>query len=142
MAGTVTTTATRLHHVVFCVRPDNLERAANVWRDLGLVFEEIVLPELSLRVLLSWSAGIELITPTDDSPAAAPYTAFLAEHGEGVYSLAVGVPEHAAAVEIARRHGAQVLFHQVRSQPHSLEETNLAPLHGMPITFLTTDLPL
>jgi 4-hydroxyphenylpyruvate dioxygenase-like putative hemolysin len=142
MSATSATTPTKLHHVVFCVHPENLERATNFWRDLGLEFEEIVLPELSLRVLLSWHAGIELISPTGDHPAAAAFTSFLAEKGEGVYSIAVSVPKHAAAVEIAQRYGVETLYHQVRNGEHDLEESMLAPLHGMPVTFLTTDRPL
>jgi methylmalonyl-CoA/ethylmalonyl-CoA epimerase len=142
MSASPPTISTKLHHVVFCVRPENQEQATDFWRELGLEFDEIVLPELSLRVLLSWEAGIEVISPTGDHPAAAAFTTFLAEKGEGVYSVAVGVPDHGAAVEIARRHGAETLYHQVRDDEHSLEESMLAPLHGMPVTFLTTSRPL
>ena len=138
MSISTASASTKLHHVVFCVRPENQERAADFWRELGLEFDEILLPELNLRVLLSWEAGIEIISPTGDHPAAAVFTTFLAERGEGVYSVVVGVPEHATAVEIARRHGAERLYHQVRDGEHSLEESMLAPLHGMPVTFLTT----
>jgi hypothetical protein len=137
-----TTTSTKLHHVVFCVRPENTEKAADFWRDLGLEFHEILLPELSLRVLLAWEQGIEIISPTGDHPAAAAFTGFLKAKGEGVFSVCVGVPEHGLAVERAVRNGATVAYHQVRDEGHNLEESMMTPVHGMPVTFLTTDRPL
>jgi hypothetical protein len=51
----------RLHHVVFCVEPDNQDAAADVWRTLGFEFVEILLADVLLRVLLDWTRGIEII---------------------------------------------------------------------------------
>ena len=53
-----------LHHVVFCVEPDNQDAAADVWRTLGFEFVEILLDDVSFRVLLDWTRGIEIVSPT------------------------------------------------------------------------------
>ena len=136
--------ATALHHVVFCVRPENQETAADFWRAQGIEFEEIVLPDLDLRVLLAWEPGIEVIAPTADAgPAADAFTAYLEEHGEGVYSAVVTVPDMEPALTAALAHGATVAYRHQRQTPdgHSIDEAMLAPLHGMPITLLQTNRP-
>jgi hypothetical protein len=56
--------APSLHHVVLCVEPDNQDAAADVWRTLGFEFVEILLADVLLRVLLDWTRGIEIISPT------------------------------------------------------------------------------
>jgi methylmalonyl-CoA/ethylmalonyl-CoA epimerase len=133
-----------LHHIVFCVQPESQEAAADFWRAQGIEFEEIVLPELDLRVLLAWEAGIEVIAPTPGAgPAAAAFATFLAEHGEGVYSTVVKVPDMEAALAAATAQGATVVYrnHMDNSGGHALDEAMLAPLHGMPVTFLETTRP-
>jgi methylmalonyl-CoA/ethylmalonyl-CoA epimerase len=134
-------TSARLHHVVFCVEPDHHDAAADVWRAIGFDFVEIVLDDVSLRVLLDWSRGIEIISPTTDDAQECAARAFLDEHGEGVYSVIVRVDDIDAAIDCARRHGAELAYHQNRSQQgFSLEEAMLTPVLGMPITLLQTDL--
>jgi methylmalonyl-CoA/ethylmalonyl-CoA epimerase len=130
----------RLHHVVFCVRPENQERAAGLWRELGLQFQEVSLEDLSVRVLIDWNAGIEIISPTDRANAkAADFTAFLNEKGEGLYSVVMGVSEVDGPAAIAARYGAPIQFEQRRAYgSFQLDEIMLAPVHGMAITFLAT----
>ena len=42
-----------VHHVVWCIRPENLARVRELWeRAIGLPLEELDLPELGLRVLI------------------------------------------------------------------------------------------
>jgi len=137
-------TPTRLHHVVFCVHRENQDAAAAFWTDLGLGFEEIDLPDVGLRVLLDWHAGIEIISPTPGAgDEAAAFTAFLEDTGEGVYSVVVTAPDVAGPIGIAERYGSRVLYQQHRDDGgFSLDEAMLSPLHGMPITFLATDRPL
>ena len=132
-----------LHHLVFCVPPEKQETAADFWRALGIEFEEIVLPALDLRVLLAWEPGIEIISPTPGAgPAAAAFTTFLADYGEGVYSAVVRVPDMEAALAAATEQGATVVYrNQMVSEGHDLDEAMLAPLHGMPVTFLQTTRP-
>jgi hypothetical protein len=133
----------RVHHVVFCVRPENQERAAGFWRDLGLVFQEITLAEEGLRVLLDWSAGIEIVSPT---PVAGTETArfweFLGRHGEGVCSVVVKGPNVEGPILVAKQHGASVRYRQHREDGgYFLDEADLTPIFGMPVTLLATNRP-
>ena len=98
----------KVHHAVFCVHGDNQERAADLWRELGLTFAELVLDDLEIRVLIDWDAGIELVSPLPDAgePALA-FTTFLETQGEGLYSLAMSVDEVDGPEAIARRYGAR-----------------------------------
>ncbi len=128
----------KVHHAVFCVHGENQERAADLWRELGLTFAEIVLSDLEIRVLIDWDAGIELVSPLPDAgePAMA-FTRFLDTRGEGLYSLAMSVDEVDGPEAIARRYGAQVEYRQHRELgSFVIDEVMLGPVHGMPITFL------
>jgi len=130
----------KLHHAVFCVHSDNQERAADLWRELGLTFAEIVLADLEIRVLIDWDAGIELVSPLPDAgePALA-FKTFLKTQGEGLYSLAMSVDEVEGPEAIALRFGAQVEYRQHRDLgSFVIDEVMLVPFHGMPITFLST----
>ncbi len=134
----------KLHHVVFCVEPKNLERATAFWQDLGFTFAELDLPDVGLRVLLDWDGGIEIISPSQpETPEAADVTDFLRVHGEGVYSVVVRTPEVAGPISVAERHGARVDFQQHRggeNEGFELDEARLSPVFGMPVTLLATDL--
>jgi len=134
-------TAPRVHHVVFCVRPENQDRAAEFWRDLGLVFQDIALVEEGLRVLLDWSAGIEIISPTTDAGTeTARFWEFLEERGEGVCSVVVKGPSVETPILVAKRHGASVRYQQHREDGgYFLDEVDLTPIFGMPVTLLATN---
>jgi hypothetical protein len=133
----------RLHHVVFCVRPENQDRAAGFWRQLGLTFAEVDLTDLGLRVLIDWDAGIEVVSPVGDGEQSAGFTTFLAERGEGLYSVVMGVDEVAGPVALAARYGAVVEYVQHRRHGAlTIDEVSLAPFCGMAVTFLATDPPL
>ena len=136
-------TGTKLHHVVFCVRAENQERAADFWRDLGLTFVEIPLVEEGLRVLLDWSAGIELVSPTEpEGSETARFRAFLDEHGEGVCSVVVRTADVEGPIAVAARHGANVRYQQHREDGDTvIDEADLTPVFGMPVTLLATTLP-
>ena len=135
--------APRLHHVVFCVRPENQERAADFWRDLGLVFQEITLVEEGLRVLLDWASGIEIISPMPDpGTETARFWALLDERGEGVCSVVVKGPNVETPIAVAKRHGSSVRYQQHREDGgYFLDEADLAPIFGMPVTVLATNRP-
>jgi methylmalonyl-CoA/ethylmalonyl-CoA epimerase len=131
-----------LHHVVFCVEPQHQNAAAEVWRALGFEFVEITLDDVALRVLLDWSRGIEIISPTTEDATVCAARAFLDEHGEGVYSVVVRTTNISTATDGTRHSGADVAYHQNRGgDGYSLEEAMLTPVFGMPITLLETDLP-
>jgi hypothetical protein len=130
----------KLHHVVFCVHFDHQEQAADLWRGLGLTFAEIALPDLGIRVLIDWDAGIELVSPVPGSgEVAAPFTTFLETRGEGTYAVVMAVEEVDGPVAVAERYGAQVGYRQHRRHGSlTIDEVMLAPVAGMPITFLST----
>jgi len=131
-----------LHHVVFCVHREHQDGAADFWRGLGFEFIDIDLVEEGLRVLLDWSRGIEVISPTDPSRAeATEVVKFLEQQGEGVYSVVVRTADADASVSIAERYGATVEFRQHRDGTFPLDEVRLSPLHGMSVTILVTDMP-
>ncbi len=131
----------KIHHAVFCVRTDNQERAADLWRQLGLTFAEVVLDDLDLRVLIDWEAGIEVVAPLPDAgESARAFTEFLESEGEGLFSLAMRVDEVDGPESVARRYGALVEYRQHREVGAMvIDEVQLAPVHGMPITFLAVD---
>jgi hypothetical protein len=136
-------TSTKLHHVVFCVRPENQERAADFWRDLGLTFAEIPLAEEGIRVLLDWAGGIELVAPAPKpGTETARFEAFLEERGEGVYSVVVRTEEVEGPISIAAKHGATVRYQQHRDTGEAvIDEADLDPVFGMSVTLLATTLP-
>ena len=130
-----------LHHVVFCVEPDNQDAAADIWRALGFEFVEILLDDVSLRVLLDWTRGIEIVSPTTSDAAVCAARSFLNEQGEGVYSVVVRTDAISAASESMRSGGVELAYRQSRSEEsYTLEEAQFAPVFGMPITLLETDL--
>ena len=54
----------RVSHVVYCVRPENFERATAFLSEvLGARFEDSSRPELGLRIRISLESGLELISP-------------------------------------------------------------------------------
>jgi hypothetical protein len=74
-----------MHHVVFAVAPERLDAAMEFLEALGLRFQTHELPDVGLRVTLDWDRGIELVTPTADSPSNPGSVAdFLAQRGEDV----------------------------------------------------------
>ena len=130
-----------LHHVVFCVEPDNQDAAADIWRTLGFEFAEILLEDVSLRVLLDWTRGIEIVSPTTSDATVCAARSYLNEHGEGVYAVVVHTEAISAATESLRSGGAELTYQQSRSgDSYTLEEAQFAPVLGMPITLLETDL--
>ena len=132
-----------LHHVVFCVERAHQDEAASLWTELGFEFVEIDLADVGLRVLLDWGRGIELISPSDArGEEGARVRRFLDERGEGVYSVVVLTSDIDGPAAVAARYGATLLLRQDRGgDGFALEEAMLSPVHGMPITFIATDLP-
>jgi len=91
----------RFHHVGIVVR--DLEEAIGRYRDLfgltsGPVMEN---PERGMRaaVVNAGGANIELLQPTDEKN---PFTAFLAEHGEGVHHICFAVESADKALDFLR----------------------------------------
>jgi methylmalonyl-CoA/ethylmalonyl-CoA epimerase len=90
----------RVHHVVWCIRPESLDRVRELWRALDVELQEVDLPEHGVVILISWSGGLEIMCPVHATGALGDSArAFLAEHGEGVYSVVFSVDDVDHAVD-------------------------------------------
>jgi hypothetical protein len=116
-----------------------------MWRGLGLQFQEIELVEEGLSILLDWSAGVEIVSPTAEGGTEAErFRTFLKDQGEGVWSVVVKTEAFEDAIRLAEEHGATVRYRQRRGgegMGFTIDEADLVPVFGMPVTLLATDLP-
>jgi 4-hydroxyphenylpyruvate dioxygenase-like putative hemolysin len=131
-----------MNHVVFAVAAQRLEAATQLFVDLGFRFESFDLADVGLHVELDWNRGVEIVSPivggADEGNRVAD---FVAQHGDGVYSVVIRVAETPTAEEVAQRYGATTHFRQHRDGPgFQLDETEISVL-GFPLTFLASDLP-
>jgi 4-hydroxyphenylpyruvate dioxygenase-like putative hemolysin len=132
-----------LHHVVFAVATKRHVAVAHLFTDLGFDLTNFQLTDLGLDIHLDWNRGIELISPIPGSPGpvAASVNEFLESHGDGVYTVVIGVPAASAADAVAQRYGATTRFRQsLAGEGSHLEEIDASVL-GMPLTFLATNIP-
>jgi 4-hydroxyphenylpyruvate dioxygenase-like putative hemolysin len=118
-----------VHHVSWCVRPENMDRARAYWEDaIGLPpLEDLDLPDLGLRVLVSWEGGVEIMCPTNEEGSmAAAARQFLEERGEGVYSVVYNVGDIAATMARISAQGGSLVFEE--SIPaEAVQDRNLSP---------------
>ncbi|HET9892282.1 MAG TPA: hypothetical protein VFQ42_17450 [Mycobacterium sp.] len=133
----------RLHHVVFAIGLERLDKAAEYLTAIGFCFHAFDHEELRLAIRLDWDRGFELISPLADAPTDAGTAAdFLARHGDGLFSVVVRTPDCGAAEHTATRCGAKSDFRQhVEGDGFEVTEVKLEPLFGIPLTLLTTNLP-
>lgn len=133
---------TSVHHVVFAVTHEQLPETAQFFSELGFRFQTIELEDVGLRVLLDWDGGLELVIPlSSGADGAGEVAQFLQRNGPGVYSVVVRVGDAPAAEQVAQRYGAQTRFRQHRGgDGFELDEIEISVL-GLPLTFLSTDLP-
>lgn len=103
-----------VHHVVWCVQPESFPRLREFWeRSVGLTLEELDLPELGLKILISWKGGVEIMAPCYETGALAEVARrFLAERGEGVYTVVVNVRGIDGLVAALVSQGASLLFRE------------------------------
>ena len=101
----------RVHHVCWCFEPENVDAVKAFWKErFETKLFDFVQPELGLRVLINWEAGIEIIAAARpgrhgrSAGAGAPRRA----EGEGVYTVAVEVDDLPAATARAEAAGASV----------------------------------
>lgn len=116
-----------VHHVVWCIQPENLARVREFWeRAIGLPLEELDLPELGLRVLISWKGGVEIMSPAYPTGLMADAARrFLAERGEGVYSVVYGVRGIESVISAFGARGGSLLFRET-IEPDAVEERKLS----------------
>jgi predicted enzyme related to lactoylglutathione lyase len=133
----------RVSHVVYCVRPENFDRATAFLSEvLGARFEDSSRPELGLRIRISLESGLELISPDATlGPAPARFTDFLEHHGEGVYDMVYGVRDLDETIARAGAHGVSVTHRGSfadlppwQGRMDVLDEAHLEPVFGMHIT--------
>jgi methylmalonyl-CoA/ethylmalonyl-CoA epimerase len=131
-----------VHHVVFAVPREQLPETSQFFSELGFRFQTIELQDVGLRVLLDWDGGLELVTPLSAAAdGAGAVEQFLQQNGPGVYSVVIRVGDAPAAEQVAQRYGAQTRFRQHRGgDGYELDEIEISVL-GLPLTFLSTDLP-
>jgi len=122
----------RVHHAVYCFKPENLDAAVAFWRDgLGVVLTEVT-ANPALRIFHSLDAGIELIAPVPGVDGLAPRIAAFVDAGrEGLYTLVFEVPDLDEAVAGATAHATTV--ERVLSFPAG-EHRDLSELFGMRVT--------
>ena len=134
--------ANSVHHVVLAVPQEQLSETAQFFSDLGFRFQTIELEDVGLRVLLDWDGGLELVTPlSSEGDGDNAVAQFLQQNGPGVYSVVIRVGDAPAAEQAAQRYGAQTRLRQHRGgDGYDLDEIEITVL-GLPLTFLSTDLP-
>ncbi|WKG04018.1 hypothetical protein [Mycolicibacterium sp. HK-90] len=131
----------RLHHVVCAVAAQQHDAVAELFTDLGFVFEILELNELGLHVHLDWKRGIELVSPISEStaPVANSVRQFLDSNGNGIYTVVLRLPDAAAAESIAERYSATTRFRQSFSGNGSFLDEIDSSVFGLPLTFLSTN---
>lgn len=132
-----------LHHVVFAIAIERLDRAADYLTALGFQFVAFEHEELGLQIRLDWDHGFELIAPTVSAPTDAGTAAdFLTRNGDGLFSVVVRTADCDESEHIALRYGVKSDFRQhVEGDGFEVTEVKLEPLFGIPLTLLTTNLP-
>jgi 4-hydroxyphenylpyruvate dioxygenase-like putative hemolysin len=136
-------TTPRLHHVVFAVSPERHESVAQMFTELGFVFQPAELSELGVSVSLDWDRGVELISPIPGATAAvaASVQGFLDNNGDGIYTVVLQIAGASDAESVAERYGAAIRFRQkLEGDGTHLEEIDLSIL-GLPLTLLDTNVP-
>jgi methylmalonyl-CoA/ethylmalonyl-CoA epimerase len=137
------TTEPRLHHVVFAVAHERQAAVTTMFTDLGFTFNAAELTDLGVEVQLDWDRGVEVISPIPGATAtvAASVNEFLDRNGDGVYTVVIRVPDAAAAGAATERYGSATRFRQSFSGEGSyLDEIDMSVL-GLPLTFLSTNVP-
>lgn len=116
-----------VHHVVWCVRPESLERVREFWeRTIGIALDELDLPELGLRVLISWKGGVEIMSPTYPTGIMADAARqFLAARGEGVYGVVYGIRGIEGVIASFTARGGSLLFRETIT-PDQVDERKLS----------------
>jgi len=103
-----------VHHVVWCVRPESWSRVRAFWEGVvGVPLDELDLPDLGLKILISWPGGVEIMTPAYPTGLMAEAARqFLAARGEGVYAVVYNVHGIEGVVASFTKAGGQLLFRE------------------------------
>jgi hypothetical protein len=134
----------RLSHVVICVQPENLARAAADFGELlGTIMQgPVEFPDHGIRMFMAWDHGIEILSPVDRALATV-HQQFLDDHGEGVFRVSFATPDRDAALTRAEQLGHTVLGRynvgdfapQWRHRLAGKLDSQLAAIYGVGINF-------
>ena len=110
-------TKQKVHHVVWCVRPESLERVRRFWQEgVGLALHDLDLPDLGIHVLISWEGGVEVIAPVYETGLLVePARRFLETQGEGVYTVVFDVASLDDVTGRVARQGGRLAFEETIS---------------------------
>lgn len=116
-----------VHHVVWCVEPGSWGAVRSFWETtIGIALDELDLPELGLKILISWHGGVEIMTPAYATGLMADAARrFLAERGEGVYAVVYDVRDIEGVVASFAARGGKLLFRE-RISPEQVAERGLS----------------
>jgi 4-hydroxyphenylpyruvate dioxygenase-like putative hemolysin len=136
-------------HVILCVRPENVKKAAATFTQLlDLNLEgPYDLPDYGLIMYIDWDAGIEIMAPTNPEIAASQQR-FLDERGEGIFRVVFRVPNRdtaldraeAMGVNVASRYDVLGTFPQWEVRFKKALESHLEPVHGVQFNFAEMEL--
>jgi len=119
-----------LHHVVFCVEPDNQDAAADVWRALASSSTRSCSTTCHSASCSIGRGNRDRLTH-DQRRHTCAARSFLDQQGEGVYSVVVRTEAISAAIETMRNSGAELDYRQSRSgDGYALEEAQYARCSG------------
>ena len=115
-----------VHHVCWCVHPESLDRVRQMWAALGIPLTDVDLPDLGVVVLVSWEGGLEIMSPIYETGTLAEQSRqFLAEKGEGVFSVVFNVPDLDAAISGVTGLGGEVVYREDIT-PDEFEDREIA----------------
>ena len=116
-----------VHHVAWCVRAESLPRVRAFWEGvIGVPLDELDLPELGLKVLVSWHGGVEIMAPVYATGLMVDAAnQFLEKHGEGVYTVVYDVQGIESVVSAFTAAGGKLLFRETIT-PDQVDERGLS----------------
>lgn len=144
-------TTPRVCRVVLLYREENFEAALDAFRSaLGVNDFEgpLALPEMGLKIAVSWSSKLELITPHGQGSYAEQMRHRLADKGEGLASLVFRVPELDSGIASAAAAGYPTLGTHIdcleanpawKSRFAFATEAPITPVGGIDIALMQFD---
>ena len=116
----------RIDHVIWICKPENQARYVEQLSLLCRVkfYGPVEKPDLGAIIYISWSAGIEIITPiSDTNPAAKQWFEHIEARGQGILGVVFGVADIEDASKHAESLGYDVggLIENTGNEPYAHE---------------------
>src|SRR5689334_19917987 len=97
-----------------------------MWAALGIPLTDVDLPDLGVVVLVSWEGGLEIMSLIYEQGTLADQSRqFLAEKGEGVFSVVFNVPDLDSAIKGVTGLGGEVVYREDIT-PDEFEDREIA----------------